>query len=254
MRRILASFLVCVGALGHSCIAAPVLAAASDLRYAMDELIAGFTAASGLEMRVTYGSSGNFTRQIEQGAPFELFFSADESLVLRLAAKGLTRDTGALYAIGRIVLFAPHGSPLVPDPELRVLAALLERGEVRRFAIANPEHAPYGRAAREALSALGLWTRLQPHLVLGENVSQAAQFATGGDAVGGIFAYSIALAPEVHAKGRFVLLSERLHTPLRQRMVLLRTAGDASERFYAYMRTPAARAVLSQYGFRVPGS
>jgi molybdate transport system substrate-binding protein len=252
MRSVLSSVLLCFGGLAHSCLAAPAVAAASDLRYAMDELVAQFGADTGIALRVTYGASGNLTRQIEQGAPFELFFSADEAFVLRLAAKGLTRDKGMLYAVGRIVLFAPHGSPLVPDPELRHLTGLLERRAIARFAIANPEHAPYGRAAREALDALGLWTRLQPHLVLGENVAQAAQFAMLGDAVGGIFAHSIALAPEVGAKGRFVLLPERLHAPLRQRMVLLENAGAASERFYAYVRTPRADAVLSRYGFARP--
>lgn len=252
IHRFLTRLLVCACFFAQPCVAAPIVAAASDLKFAMDELVGAFVDETGLTIRAAFGSSGNFARQIEQGAPFELFFSADEGLVARLARAGLTRDDGALYAIGRIVLFAPHGSPLEPDPELRNLGKLLERGAVTRFAIANPEHAPYGRAAEQALRAVGLWERVQPKLVLGENVSQAAQFATVGDVTGGIFAYSLALAPDVNAKGRFELLPERLHRPLRQRMVLLKNAGAASERFYVFVRSSAAREILKKYGFAMP--
>ncbi|HKZ73049.1 MAG TPA: molybdate ABC transporter substrate-binding protein [Steroidobacteraceae bacterium] len=229
-----------------------LVAAASDLKFALDEVVAAFRRDTGLDARVTFGSSGNFARQIEQGAPFELFFSADEAFVERLAAKGLTQDAGKLYGIGRIVLFAPQGSVLVPDPGLANLRALLERDAVTRFAIANPEHAPYGRAAEQALRSQGLWERVQPKLVLGENVSQAAQFASSGDTVGGIFAYSLALAPDVGAKGTFVLLPATLHAPLRQRMVLLKHARPPADRLYHYVQSPPARQILTRYGFAQP--
>jgi molybdate transport system substrate-binding protein len=123
---------------------------------------------------------------------------------------------------------------------------------VRRFAIANPEHAPYGRAAEQALRKLGLWDALQGKLVLGENVSQAAQFATSGSTQGGIFAYSLALAPGVAQQGQYVLLPEDLHAPLRQRMVLVKGAGETARAFYAYLQQPAARKILTQYGFVLP--
>jgi molybdate transport system substrate-binding protein len=253
MRRSFGWVLLCVCCMWTRGEAAPVLAAASDLKFAMDELLVAFQAETQLEIRASYGSSGNLARQIEQGAPFELFFSADEAFVHRLAAGGLTRGDGDLYGIGRIVLYAAHGSPLEPDARMAGLRRLLQAGGVTRFAIANPEHAPYGRAARQALVALGVWEQLEPRLILGENVSQAAQFAALKDVTGGIFAYSLALSPEVRARGRFVLVPARLHEPLRQRMVLLRRAGVASERFYAYMRTSAARKILRKYGFAVPG-
>ena len=231
---------------------APLVAAASDLQFALDEIVARFRRDTGIAPRVTYGSSGNFARQIEQGAPFELFLSADEAYVDRLAARGLTRGDGALYAIGRIALFAPHGSPLEPDPGLENLAARLASGESGRLAIANPEHAPYGRAAEQALRSLGIWEAAQPKLLLGENVAQAAQFASSGNADGGIIAYSLALAPALRRRGTFALLPDTLHEPLRQRMVLLHRASPAAARLYDYLRSPASRAILGQYGFVLP--
>jgi hypothetical protein len=144
--------------------------------------------------------------------------------------------------VGRIVLFAPSGSALDPTAGLAGLARLVAGGGVRRFAIANPEHAPYGRAAEAALKKHGLWTALQPHLVLGENVTQAAQFATTGNAAGGIIAYSLALAPNLQGRGRYALIPADDHPPLRQRMVLTSRAGPVAQRFYDYMQTPPARA------------
>lgn len=231
---------------------AALAAAASDLKFALDEILVGFRADTGLEVSVTYGSSGNFARQIAQGAPFELFFSADEALVQSLASRGFTRGTGEVYGIGRIVVFAPHDSPLVPDPRLENLARRLADGSAGRFAIANPEHAPYGRAAEQALRALGLWDAVRPTLVLGENIAQAAQFAAGGSTDGGIIAYSLALAPSMRARGSFALIPDTLHAPLRQRMVLLRGASPAAERLYEYMRTTRSRDILSRYGFALP--
>jgi molybdate transport system substrate-binding protein len=166
----------------------PAIAAASDLKFALDAVAAQFRVETGSEVRLTYGSSGNFAQQLQQDAPFELFLSADEDFVFKLADMGKTLDRGALYAEGRIVLFAPQGSALVPDEQFADLRAALEEGRIRRFAIANPEHAPYGRAAQQALESQGLWPAIEPRLVLGENVSQAAQFATSGSTEGGIFA------------------------------------------------------------------
>lgn len=231
---------------------APVVAAAAGLRFALEDLLASFRAGTGIEVRVTYGSSGNLARQIEQGAPFELFLSADERFVLDLSRKGLTRDDGALYAVGRIVLFAPASSPLAVDEQLADLRRRLEQGSLGRFAIANPEHAPYGLAAEQALRSAGLWNAVQPHLVLGENVAQAAQFAASGNADGGIVAYSLVLAPQFGGNGSFVLLPQSLHEPLRQRMVLTRRATAGAEALYAYLRSPASRDILARYGFVLP--
>ncbi|MGR4871089.1 molybdate ABC transporter substrate-binding protein [Variovorax sp. LARHSF232] len=231
----------------------PTVAAASDLKFALDEVLAQYQAQSGKRVRVTYGSSGNFFTQIGQGAPFEIFLSADEGFVYQLADKGLTQDRGALYATGRIVLFAPNGSLLVPDSDLADLGRSLKDGRLLKFAIANPEHAPYGRAAKEALTSKGLWSAIEPKLVLGENVSQAAQFAVSGSTQGGIFAYSLALSPNFAGAGKFVLIPESLHQPLRQRMVLTKKAGAPAQALYAYLQQPAARTVLKKYGFVLPG-
>jgi len=232
---------------------APLIAAASDLRFALDEVAAQYRQNTGQAVRIVYGSSGNFRRQIAEGAPFELFLSADETYVLALTKEGHTIDHGMLYAIGRIALVVPEGSTLAPDGELRDLAAAVREGRVRKFALANPEHAPYGRAAQEALTADGAWDGLQGLLVSGENVAQAAQFAVSGSAQGGIIALSLALAPGVLGTAKFAPIPERLHRPLRQRMALTRRAGAAARAFYQYLQQPAARSVFRRYGFALPG-
>ena len=230
----------------------PVVAAASDLQFAVEEIAAAFKAETGMAVRLSVGSTGNFARQIRQGAPFQIFMAADEQFITDHHAEGLTRDAGDLYALGRIVVMVPHGSALTPDPELDNLARMLAAGQITRFAIANPEHAPYGMRAREALMLKGIWDDLQPFVVLGENVSQAAQFALSGNAEGGIIAYSLALAPQVASQGSYALIPEDWHEPLRQRMALLNTAGPVAEAFYAYMMAPAAREIMERYGFVLP--
>jgi molybdate transport system substrate-binding protein len=230
----------------------PAIAAASDLKFAVEEIALRFRADTKRELRLSFGSSGNYYQQIAQGAPFQMFMSADENFVFKLHAAGRTEDRGTLYATGRIVLFAPQGSPLQPDTAMAGLKKVLAAGQIRRFAIANPEHAPYGRAAEQALRKLGLWEGLRDRMVLGENVSQAAQFAASGSTQGGIFAYSLALAPQLAKLGRYVLLPEELHDPLRQRMVLVKGAGDTARAFHAYLQQPAAREVFVRYGFILP--
>jgi molybdate transport system substrate-binding protein len=231
---------------------APLVAAASDLKFALDEILERFRADTGIAARIAYGSSGTFARQIMRGAPYEIFLSADEQFVHELQAQGLTRGTGDLYAIGRLALFAPTGSPLEPDPRMDDLARRVASGQLGRFAIANPEHAPYGRAAEQALRMRGVWETLRPRLVLGENVAQAAQFASGGDTEGGIIAYSLALSPELRRRGTFALIPDSMHAPLRQRMVLLQRATPAAERLYEYLRSPPSREILARYGFVLP--
>jgi molybdate transport system substrate-binding protein len=255
LQRVLLLACLLAGVPGAGCAAGPApvrVAAAADLQFALEEIAARFAAGGGPRVNLVFGSSGTLTRQIREGAPFDLFLSADEAFVGQLHQAGLTRDGGALYAIGRIVLFAPPGSPLDPEDGLDGLGRLLRRGGIPRFAIANPEHAPYGRAAEEALRAHGLWDGLQPALVYGENVVQAAQFATTGNAVGGIIAYSLARAPAMQGRGTFALIPDSDHAPLRQRMVLLARAGDGAGRFYEYLQQPAAREILARYGFVLP--
>jgi len=236
----------------------PVLrvAAASDLKFVLAQLLEVFQKETGLKVEASYCSSGNFALQIRQGLPVHLFMSADESWVLQLAEAGLTRslpggghDRGLVYAEGHLALYVPQGSALKLDAELKGLRAGWD--SVGKFAIANPELAPYGRAAREALEKLGMWELVKPKLVLGENIAQATQFIATGAAQAGITSLSLASAPELSRMGRHITLPTALHAPIRQRMVLMKDAPDAAQRLYAYLQTPVAQAVFRRYGFAV---
>jgi molybdate transport system substrate-binding protein len=232
---------------------APAVAVAENVKFAIEELAAAFRRESGYALRLSTGSSGKFAQQIRQGAPFELFLSADEENVFRLAASGHARDRGVVYAQGRLALFAPHGSPLVPDEAMAGLRAALAAGTIKRFAIANPEVAPYGQRAVEALTHAGLWDAIKPRLVVGENIAQAAQFASSGSAEGGLIALSLALAPDLARRGRHALIPAAWYKPLNQRMALMKNAGAAAEAFYRYLQTPAAHAIFERHGYSVPG-
>ncbi len=234
---------------------APSIAAAADLKFALTEVAERFEKDTGQGVKITFGSSGTFKTQLENGAPFQMFLSADENFVFQLSDKGLTQDQGTLYAVGRIVLFAPHGAGLTADPEMNDLKDALRDGRIQHFAIANPEHAPYGRAARAALQYAGLWPAIESKLVLGENAAQAMQFAASGSSQGGIVPLSLSKAPEVAKLGTFALIPAEWHRnePLRQRMVLLKNAGETATAFYHYVQTPSAREVFIRYGFVIPG-
>ncbi|MEZ0271400.1 MAG: molybdate ABC transporter substrate-binding protein [Methylophilaceae bacterium] len=252
MRLFAAILATCWSFMVHSADDVPLIAAASDLQSALREVAQAFRSDTGHTVEIVFGSSGNMAAQIRQGAPFQMFLSADEKYVLDLAKGGFTRDEGQLYALGRIVLFVPHHSTLKADDQLAGLRAAMEGGQIERFAIANPSHAPYGRAAREALQKAQLWEPLQPRLILGENVSQAAQFAASANASGGIVAYSLALTPAMKKAGRYVLIRQDWHAPLRQRMVLTKQAGPVAETFYAFLQQDKARAILARNGFGMP--
>jgi molybdate transport system substrate-binding protein len=227
---------------------APVrVAAASDLQFALPEVAARFSQESGQRVELNFGSSGKFVQQITQGLPVDLYMAADEGFVFQLADAGLTQGRGDLYALGRLAALVPAASPIALDPALRGLRE--SWAAIQHFAIANPEHAPYGRAAQQALTHLELWEAVQSKLVLGENISQATQFVTSGAAQAGISALSLALAPDVARRARHVLLPPDLHQPLRQRMVLLRSARPQALGFYRFLQTPEAQKIFQHYGF-----
>jgi molybdate transport system substrate-binding protein len=228
------------------------VAAAANLNAALTEIRDQFARERGTRVEVVFGASGTLARQILDGAPFELFLAADEEFPNQLMKAGLTRDDGVVYAVGRLVLFAPKGSPLKVDERLEGLSALVKSGIVTRFAIANPDVAPYGRAAESVLRTRGLWEALRPRLVLGDTIAQAAQFATTGNAVGGLIAYSLVLAPGFADRGTYAVVPDTDHEPLRQRMVLLKQARPAAVQFYEYVQTEPARAILRKYGYGVP--
>lgn len=231
---------------------APNVAAAADLKFALTEIAEAHARAGGGKVSLSFGSSGVFRRQIAQGAPFELFLSADEAYVDALIAEGRVEGPGARYAIGRIALYIPNGSPVKADNKLRDLAAAAKDGRLKRLAIANPEHAPYGRAAREALQHVGAWDAVQDRLVLGENAAQAARFASSGSAQAALLPLSLVRADELAGKGGFVTLPETWHAPLRQRMALVKGASDAARRFYAFLQGAEARAIFTKHGFVLP--
>jgi molybdate transport system substrate-binding protein len=221
--------------------------AASDLQFALPELVARFSQDTRERVELNFGSSGKFAQQIMQGLPADLYMAADESFVFQLAGAGLTQGRGDLYAFGRLAALVPLASTIALDPALRRLRDSWSR--IQHFAIANPEHAPYGRAAQQALQHVGLWEAVQAKLVLGENISQATQFVTSGAAQAGISALSLALAPDVAERVRHVVLPADSHQPLRQRMVLLRSAQPRALDFYRFLQTAAAQAILRRYGF-----
>lgn len=254
MPRFLAAVLTALllGAGAAQASAGPGVAAASDLKFALDEIAREFKRETGQSVRLTYGSSGNLRRQIAQGAPFELFLSADESFVFALAREGRLENEGLPYAIGRLVLYAPPGSPVDPRAGIEGLAALANAGRLGKVAIANPDHAPYGRAAKEAIESAGAWPVLKDRLVLGENVSQAAQFAVSGNASAGLFAYSLVFSPAIAGGGRSALVPDSAHAPLRQRMALVKGANRQARAFYDYLQGAPARATFERFGFVIP--
>ena len=230
----------------------PLIAAAASLQPALQEAAALIAAETGIAPRFAYGSSANLARQIAQGAPFEMLLAADEISIQKLAEAGHTRDAGHVFALGRLALFAVRGSALDPAGGLEALRPLLAAGRVQRFAIANPEIAPYGRAAEEALRRLNLWEALRPRLVFGENIAQAAQFAMMEGATGGLIALSLALSPALKARGDFSLVPDALHGPLRHRLALTKRAGAAALRVQAWLLSPPAAAVFARHGLQTP--
>ncbi len=217
--------------------------AASDLKFVLAALASQFERETGLKLAITYGSSGNLARQLEQGLPMDLFLSADEALIERLHKAGWARDAGVVYARGRLAWAVPKDSQAVLDADLKGL-----QNHKGKLAIANPEHAPYGRAARAALQQAGLWDQLQSQIVLGENVSQAMQFVSTGAALAAIVALSLATAPEVAARIRHIAVNPALHPPIIQRMALQRSAGAEAQRFYEFLQTPTAKKLFQHYG------
>ena len=226
------------------------IAAAADLKFAMDEIVATFQQAhSADQVDVIYGSSGKFHAQIQRGAPYDLYFSADIAFPRALAKAGFAASEVRPYAVGRIVLWSA-----AMDARQMTLASLTD-ARVARVAVANPRHAPYGKRAEEALRASGLWDKVEPKLVYGENIAHAAQFVQSGNAQVGVIALALAVSPELAGKGGYWLIPNHLHAPLEQGFIITRRAqGNAlAQRFADYMGSQAARAVMTRYGFVLPG-
>ena len=226
------------------------LAAASDLKFAMDEIITDFRKSNPADtVEVVYGSSGKFQTQIRQGAPYDLFFSADIAYPRELARSGFASSGAKRYAFGRIVLWSA-----TLDASKMTLASLADP-KVTRIAIANPRHAPYGKRAEEALRASGLWEKVEPKLVYGESISHTAQFVQTGAAQVGIIALSLALNAELAGNGGYWLIPDKLHEPLEQGYIVTKraAANPLARKFDVYMGGVHARATMVKYGFVLPG-
>lgn len=226
------------------------IAAAADLKFAMEELAATYRKSNpGDELNLIYGSSGKFHTQIQQGAPYDMFFSADIDFPRELASSGLAASAVKPYALGRIVLWSAK-----LDATKMSLASLADP-KITRIAIANPKHAPYGKRAEEALRAAGLWEKVEPKLVYGENIAQTAQYVQTGNAQVGVIALSLATNAELARKGGYWLIPDNLHQPLEQGFVITKRAigNAAAKRFADYIGSQPARRVLTQYGFVLPG-
>ena len=230
----------------------PLVAAAASLRHVFPALTRAWVGAGGVRPEVSFGSSGNLYRQIAQGAPFDLFLSADEEQALKLVAAGATDGEGIVYGLGRLALLVPRHSRLALDPTLADLARALDDGRLRRLAIANPSHAPYGRAAREALVRAALWPRLGDRLLLAENAAQAVQFALARAADGGIVPRALALSERVSRDARHALLDAAMHDPIAHRMVLLARAGTQARALFRFLAGPQARDIFERHGFAAP--
>ena len=225
-----------------------VVAAASDLRFAFKEMGELYQQETGRKAQIIFGSSGTLARQIENGAPVDVFASANVAYIDDLGAKGkIVGDTPQLYALGRIVLATGKQSGLA-------LSGLrdLTRPEVKRIAIANPEHAPYGAAARQALESIELWEQLKPKLIYSENVTQAMQYVQTGNAEAGILPLSIAGVPDVD----YVLIDDRLPQPLKQAIAVISGTKQetAARDFIALVSSPKGRSIMESFGFSLPAS
>lgn len=224
------------------------MAAAADLQFALDEIARAFRAAQPrIDLRIAYGSSGNFFAQIRNQGPFDVFLSADMEYPRRLLQDGIGAP-GSLfvYADGRIAVWVPKASPLDP-------AGALHAPNLRHLAIANPQHAPYGRAAEAALHTLGVYDGLRQKLVFGENVAQTLEFAQSGAADAAVVALSLALAPRVRGQGRYWELPPESYPKIEQAGVIVKDS-PAARAFRDWMLAPAGTRVLKQYGFSVPAS
>ncbi len=223
---------------------------AANMKPAMDQIYQQYKMAGGQDLRIIYGASGNFARQIQQGAPFNLFVSADESFPMILHREGLTVDEGKVYAIGRLALIAHKSKNLKLSLSPEDLKKLII--QTNKIAMAKPDTAPYGKAAIQFLNNMKLDELSKNKIVFAESVSSVAMFVNSGAAGVGLTAYSLAKSKEVMQFTNHLLIPENLHEPIKQRMVLLKNPPKAIVDFYAHLQSPKAKDVLRAHGYSTP--
>ena len=230
------------------------LAAAADLKFALDRLVGDFGKLHPeIRVEATFGSSGNFYSQLQNQAPFDIFLSADMEYPARLIREGLTLPgTEFTYAVGRLAMWVPADSAI--DPQKLGIQALQDPA-VSHIAIANPQHAPYGRAAEAAMRSLGVYDSIRQKLILGENVAQTLQFVQSGNAQIGIVALALAVSPSVRGQGRYWEVPLESYPRMEQGGVILKWTKDAeaARSFRAYLTGPEGRSTLKSFGFTLPG-
>ena len=223
---------------------------AANMKPAMDEIYQQYKMAGGQDLRIIYGSSGNLARQIQQGAPFNLFVSADESFPMALHRQGLTVDEGKVYAVGRLALIAHKSKKLKLSLNPEELKKLIN--QTNKIAIAKPGSAPYGKAAIQFLGAMKLDELAKNKIVFAESVSSVAMFVNSGSAGLGLTAYSLAKSKEVMQFTDHLLIPENLHEPIKQRMVLLKNPPKAIVDFYAHLQSAKTKDILRTHGYSSP--
>lgn len=227
----------------------PLVAVASNMTHVMKEITGKYRETNGKKVRLTFGSSGNFTRQIQQGAPYDIFLSAAENYVNILEEKQLLAEKPRAYVRGRIGFFIPKKSALITATNLAELFNHMYYGDYRRIAIANPEHAPYGIAAQQVLQHGGLWSIPKSKLMIAENAAQVVQYVLSGGVDAGIIPESFAGLPMIRNNGRFLPVPENLHEPITQYLALLNNSDQAGREFFAYLTGKEARSILLKSGY-----
>jgi len=228
------------------------VAAAADMSSVLPQIVAAYTEKTGQSVKLSFGASGSLTNQIENGAPFDIFFSADEQYPQQLIKEELAlKETLYRYAVGQLVLWIPADSPLVLS-ELGINTLL--DPSIKKIAIANPATAPYGRAAEATLRHFGIYDKVSSRLVVGENIAQAAQFVETGNAQAGLIALSHAVAPALKDRGRYWKVALDAYPTLNQAAVVLSKSKqkDAARKFLEFVRTPEATSLLTSCGFSLP--
>ncbi len=251
-RRRALSLAVLFGLSGGLCAAQEItVAAAADLQFVMQDVGVRFQSETGKSVKMIYGSSGNFTQQLQNGAPFDMFFSANLDYPKQLDAAGLTEPgTFYQYAIGKIVVWVPNDSKLDLSSGLK---ALLDPS-IKKIAIANPQHAPYGKAAVAALQKENLYDQVKDKFVLGENISQTASFVASGSADVGMIALSLALSPNMKDKGRYAEVPGDDYPAIEQACVIIRSSKnkDVARQFLKFIQSPPIKELFKKYGFAIP--
>ena len=254
IRRLSLIALMLIGSVSHFCVAQEIsVAAAADLQFAMEDIAARFQKETGKEVKLIYGSSGNFFQQLRNGAPFDMFFSANLDYAKKLESAGLT-EPGSYYAYakGKIVVWVLKDSTLDVSSGLHSLLS----PSIRKIAVADPQHAPYGQAAVAAMQKEGIYDNVKDKFVLGENISQTASFVVSGSADVGIVALSLVLSPNMRDKGRFVEVSAADYPPIEQACVILKSSKnkETAKQFLSFIKTAEVAEILRLYGFDVQSS